>query len=62
MPTYSEIQELYLMKHNHHIKTCWIAHVKAVLGLIPDPLNRACECPRRMRANLAQITWSMRER
>jgi hypothetical protein len=33
MVTYKEIQEYVKKRYGHSIKTCWIAHMKELLGL-----------------------------
>jgi hypothetical protein len=52
MPTYRQIQERVRRTHGFVPKTCWIAHVKAELGLTgrpapnrPDFQRRKHRCP-----------------
>lgn len=45
LPTYKMVQEDIKSKYNITIKTCWIAHVKEMYGLIKKNLNRKYPCP-----------------
>ena len=45
MATYSEITNYIKNKHNINVKTCWIAHVKELNGLIDKNDNRQYPCP-----------------
>jgi len=45
MATYKEIQAYVKEQNNITVKTCWIAHVKEMNGLIEKNLNRKYPCP-----------------
>ena len=45
MATYKEIQAYIKEQNGTIIKTCWIAHVKEINGLIKQNLNRKYPCP-----------------
>lgn len=52
MASYKEIQKYVKQKHGYSVKTCWIAHVKELCGIVgkvaPNRLNiysRANPCP-----------------
>ena len=56
--TYREIAETFQELYGISCKPCWIAHMKALLGLIPDREARAYPCPTKYRARIAQlILW-----
>ena len=48
-PTYIEIQAWVKLKHGWEPKTCWIAHCKELLGLIPPNKERKNPCPPKKR-------------
>ena len=52
MATYAEIQDFVRKRAGRTVKTCWIAHVKELLGLTlrrapnrSDPKHRLHPCP-----------------
>ena len=45
MATYKEIQEHVKAQNGLTIKTCWIAHVKEMNGLIDKNSDRQNPCP-----------------
>jgi hypothetical protein len=47
--TYREIAETFQDLYGVSCKPCWIAHMKALLGLIPDREARAYPCPTKYR-------------
>jgi hypothetical protein len=58
--TYREIAETFQDLYGISCKPCWIAHMKTLLGLIPDREARAYPCPTKYRARIAQlILWDV---
>jgi len=45
MGTYKEVQNYTKEKYGFNVKTCWIAHVKEMNGLIDKNIDRQNPCP-----------------
>ena len=45
MDTYKEVQDYITKTYDKTVKTCWIAHVKEINGLIDKNPNRKYPCP-----------------
>jgi len=52
MASYKDIRQYVKEHYNKNVKTCWIAHVKEIVGLKPSiapnrisPEFRKCPCP-----------------
>lgn len=45
MATYEQIRKYVKEEYNESVKTCWIAHVKEMNGIVDKNTNRQNPCP-----------------
>lgn len=61
MATYKEIQEHIKAQNGFTVKTCWIAHVKEINGLIDKNYDRQNPCPNDKIKTIEQALRSLGE-